>query len=190
MQRPTWRWARRGIRWKVISLLTDIIRSSLKEKVIRISLAALRVCSWGNFRWGRAERVANLRPPVSSGFALQNLMEKAPEVNLGPMMDVKLLNLVQTLSGRKWTDEDIVADLEVLATELQKNAHELTYAAAPLFATPSGCHCGLTAALCSHGVAASAQVVRGVRRGAALGQARMVADAPVRHVLETERAAA
>jgi len=58
-------------------------------------------------------------------------MEKAPEVNLGPMMDVKLLNLVQTLSGRKWTDEDIVADLEVLATELQKNAHELTYATAP-----------------------------------------------------------
>ena len=30
-------------RWKVIGLIVDILRNSLKEKVIRISLATLRV---------------------------------------------------------------------------------------------------------------------------------------------------
>ena len=69
--------------------------------------------------------------PRDTTTRTQNLLEKAPEVNLGPLMDNKLLNLCNVLSARKWTDEDILADLEMLTTELQKNAHELTYGRGP-----------------------------------------------------------
>ena len=53
-------------------------------------------------------------------------MEKAPEVNSLAMNENKVLTLCQTLAARKWSDEDIVADIEYLIEELQKTNTQLT----------------------------------------------------------------
>lgn len=84
-------------KFKMISLLMETIKNSTKEKVIRVSL-----------------------------MTYKNMLLKAPNVNLLPMMDNKLLALLQSLLIRKWADEDIVEEIEFLTEELKKNAHELS----------------------------------------------------------------
>lgn len=80
----------------MVGILVDTIKASIKEKVIRVSVSTLK-----------------------------NLMEKAPEANAQPMSDFKVLALAQTLSARKWTDEDLVNDITYLIDTLSQNAHEL-----------------------------------------------------------------
>jgi len=83
----------------VVGVLVDTIKASLKEKVIRVSIATLK-----------------------------NMVEKAPEANAQPMSDFKVLALCQTLSARKWTDEDLISDLAFLVDALSKDFHELGFA--------------------------------------------------------------
>jgi V-type H+-transporting ATPase subunit H len=54
------------------------------------------------------------------------------------MLVAKLLPFVNNLSTRKWSDEDIVEDVQYLKDELTANFRSLTYAA------PSICDLRLT----------------------------------------------
>ncbi|CAG8564357.1 11047_t:CDS:10, partial [Gigaspora rosea] len=55
-----------------------------------------------------------------------NLVEKAPEANLPAMLVAKLLNFCENLSVRKWSDSEIVEDIDFLKAQLQENFHSLT----------------------------------------------------------------
>jgi V-type H+-transporting ATPase subunit H len=57
----------------------------------------------------------------------KNLVEKQPEANLAAMLVAKLLPFTENLSTRKWSDTDIVEDIEYLKTELEENFHSLRY---------------------------------------------------------------
>ena len=54
-------------------------------------------------------------------------MKNAPEENLPAMVVAKLLQFVKALTGRKWTDQEIVEDLCFLQEELQASFDQLTY---------------------------------------------------------------
>ncbi|KDE02395.1 V-type H+-transporting ATPase 54 kDa subunit [Microbotryum lychnidis-dioicae p1A1 Lamole] len=84
-------------RRNIIPLLADLARQALKEKVIRIVVAALR-----------------------------NLVTKAPTENLPAMLVAKLLPFVKTLASRKWSDDEIKEDVEFLVEELTKSFEGLT----------------------------------------------------------------
>lgn len=73
----------------LIPILVDLVRSAVKEKVIRVSIATLK-----------------------------NLLAKAPERNSAVMLGCKLLGLVELLSERKWSDDEIEEDLSYLKSEL------------------------------------------------------------------------
>jgi V-type H+-transporting ATPase subunit H len=94
--------------------MTEAAQTAVKEKVIRVILATFRVC-----------------PPYYPESILkqfyQNLVSKAPESNLPAMLVVKLLPFVKNLSTRKWTDDDIVEDIQYLREELAENFRSLTY---------------------------------------------------------------
>jgi V-type H+-transporting ATPase subunit H len=51
---------------------------------------------------------------------------KAPDSNLPAMLVVKLLPFVKNLSTRKWSDEDVVEDIQFLKDELSANFQSLT----------------------------------------------------------------
>lgn len=78
-------------KFSVIPLLVDLARSAVKEKVIRVSVATLR-----------------------------NLLEnaKGSSENAVAMLGSKLLPLVENFKERKWSDDDIVEDLEYIHGEL------------------------------------------------------------------------
>ncbi|KAK3807602.1 MAG: ATPase V1 complex subunit H, partial [Benniella sp.] len=84
-------------KYDLIPHFVDIAKSAIKEKVIRVIIATFR-----------------------------NLVEKAPEANLAPMAAVKLLQFCENLSTRKWSDTDLVEDIDYLKTELENNFHTLT----------------------------------------------------------------
>jgi len=54
------------------------------------------------------------------------LVEKAPEANLAAMAAVKLLPFCENLSTRKWSDAEILEDVNYLKAELEENFHTLT----------------------------------------------------------------
>ncbi|KAI8368483.1 ATPase V1 complex subunit H [Blakeslea trispora] len=84
-------------KYDIIPLLVDIAKSAVKEKVIRVSIATLR-----------------------------NLVEKAPTQNLAAMLVVKLLPFSENLSTRKWSDTDILEDINFIKERLQENFQSLT----------------------------------------------------------------
>ncbi|KAF9359453.1 H(+)-transporting V1 sector ATPase subunit H [Mortierella sp. NVP85] len=84
-------------KYDLIPHFVDIAKSAIKEKVIRVIIATFR-----------------------------NLVENAPEANLAPMAAVKLLQFCENLSTRKWSDTDLVEDIDYLKTELENNFHTLT----------------------------------------------------------------
>jgi len=53
-------------------------------------------------------------------------VEKAPEENLAAMAAVKLLQFSENLSSRKWSDAEILEDVNYLKTELENNLQTLT----------------------------------------------------------------
>ena len=55
------------------------------------------------------------------------MVETAGNVARLPLMDNKFLKLCETLAGRKWSDDDIPAEIEFLKEELLKNVQELRY---------------------------------------------------------------
>ena len=82
---------------RIIPMLVESIRSSIKEKVIRISVSILR-----------------------------NLLEKAKLQNLQTILDLKVLPLCQLLLSRTWSDEDVLSDIQWLINELRQNASEMS----------------------------------------------------------------
>ena len=58
---------------------------------------------------------------------IQNLVSKAPQANLPAMLVAQLLPFAKNLSGRKWTDEDIVEDIQFLRDELSTRFESLTW---------------------------------------------------------------
>ena len=57
----------------------------------------------------------------------QNLVSKAPSANLPAMLVSQVLPFVKNLSTRKWTDEDILDDIQYLKDELTARFNSLTY---------------------------------------------------------------
>ena len=53
------------------------------------------------------------------------MVEKAPEANLAAMAAVKLLTFTENLSTRKWSDGEILEDVNYLKTELDENFQKL-----------------------------------------------------------------
>ncbi|KAI0085440.1 ATPase V1 complex subunit H [Irpex rosettiformis] len=84
-------------KYDIIPLLIDIAKAAVKEKVIRVIIATF--C---------------------------NLVSKAPSANLPAMLVAQLLPFVKNLSTRKWTDEDIVEDVQYLRDELTARFDSLT----------------------------------------------------------------
>ncbi|KAI0670643.1 ATPase V1 complex subunit H [Trametes maxima] len=84
-------------RFDIIPLLVDVAQGAAKEKVIRVIVATFR-----------------------------NLVSKAPQANLPAMLVAQLLPFAKNLSSRKWTDEDIVEDIQFLRDELSARFESLT----------------------------------------------------------------
>lgn len=85
-------------RFAVIPLLTELARSAVKEKVIRILVAIFR-----------------------------NLAEKAPDANLGSMLVAgNLLPLIQSFSTRKWSDDELKDDIDWLKEQLEEAKRKMT----------------------------------------------------------------
>ncbi|KAJ8651800.1 hypothetical protein O0I10_012621 [Lichtheimia ornata] len=83
--------------YDIVPKLTEIAKAAVKEKVIRVAVATLR-----------------------------NLVEKAPAENLAAMLVVKLLPFMENLSSRKWSDSDILEDIDYVKERLQENFQSLT----------------------------------------------------------------
>ncbi|KAG8863757.1 H(+)-transporting V1 sector ATPase subunit H [Tulasnella sp. 330] len=84
-------------KFDIVPLLMSIAQSVVKEKVQRVIVATYR-----------------------------NLVLKAPSANLPAMLVAKLLPFIKNLSTRKWSDEEIVEDIDFLKDELTKNFESLT----------------------------------------------------------------
>jgi V-type H+-transporting ATPase subunit H len=84
-------------KYDIIPLLTGVAQAAVKEKVIRVIISTFR-----------------------------GLVTKAPAANLPAMLVVQLLPFVKNLSGRKWSDEDIVEDVQFLKDELSARFESLT----------------------------------------------------------------
>eukprot|EP01103_Thecamoeba_quadrilineata_P000097 TRINITY_DN10076_c0_g1_i1.p1 TRINITY_DN10076_c0_g1~~TRINITY_DN10076_c0_g1_i1.p1 ORF type:complete len:460 (-),score=85.02 TRINITY_DN10076_c0_g1_i1:105-1484(-) len=80
---------------QVIMRLGGLIRTSVKEKVIRMAIACLR-----------------------------NLVNKGS--NNEEMIECNIVKEIDKLTQRKWADEDVIADLDVINQSLQKNMVELS----------------------------------------------------------------
>lgn len=100
-------------KYDVIALLTNVAKSAVKEKVTRVILATLRVCP------SHAE--------LESDADIQNLLVNAPAQNLPSMFTTKLLPFVTSLQSRKWSDEEIVEDVDYLKDELSNRLEGLTW---------------------------------------------------------------
>lgn len=87
----------------------------MKEKVIRIIVATFRVSPLNLSR-------------ISCGLIYaQNLVTKAPKENLPAMLVSQVLPFVKNLASRKWSDEDILEDVQFLKDELNARFQSLTH---------------------------------------------------------------
>ncbi|KAI0048224.1 ATPase V1 complex subunit H [Auriscalpium vulgare] len=84
-------------KYDVIPLFVDVAQAAVKEKVIRVNIATLR-----------------------------NLVTKAPSANLPAMLVAQLLPFTTNLATRKWSDEDILEDVQFLRDELKSRFQSLT----------------------------------------------------------------
>jgi len=84
-------------KYDIIPLLIDVAQGAVKEKVIRVIVATFR-----------------------------NLVIKASKQNLPAMLVAELLPFVKNLCARKWSDEDIMEDIQFLRDELTTNFQSLT----------------------------------------------------------------
>ncbi|KAF8494498.1 ATPase, V1 complex, subunit H [Gautieria morchelliformis] len=84
-------------KYDIIPVLTDIAQSAVKEKVIRVVIATFR-----------------------------NLVSRAPTQNLPAMFVVKLLPFVRNLAARKWSDDEVIEDIQYLNEELSAHFQDLT----------------------------------------------------------------
>ncbi|KAJ3307222.1 H(+)-transporting V1 sector ATPase subunit H [Kappamyces sp. JEL0829] len=75
--------------YHITPVLKDIAKSAIKEKVVRIILATFK-----------------------------NMVLLAPQENIIPMLGHKVLQAIEVLSVRKWSDPEIMDDLNLLRDEL------------------------------------------------------------------------
>lgn len=100
----------------MVPLLTDVAQGAVKEKVTRVVVATFRV----------SLNRSSIEISTSDLANLQNLVTKAPSANLPAMLVAELLPFVKNLFTRKWTDEDIIEDIQFLKDELTANFQSLT----------------------------------------------------------------
>jgi len=104
-------------KYDVIPLFISVAQAAAKEKIVRVNIATLRVCL--------------LQYLIATSYscleALKNLVTKAPSDNLPAMLVAQLLPFVKNLAGRKWSDEDILEDVNFLRDELEARFESLTY---------------------------------------------------------------
>lgn len=105
-------------KYDVIPLLIDTAQAAVKEKVIRVIVATFRV---------RLRSEINTWSYELTVLLVKNLVTKAPSANLPAMLVAQLLPFAKNLCGRKWSDEDVVEDVQFLRDELQANFQSLTY---------------------------------------------------------------
>ncbi|KAH7909139.1 ATPase V1 complex subunit H [Hygrophoropsis aurantiaca] len=84
-------------KYDIIPLLVSVAQAAVKEKVIRIIIATFR-----------------------------NLITTAPSANLPAMLVAELLPFSKNLCTRKWSDEDILEDIQFVRDELEVNFESLT----------------------------------------------------------------
>ncbi|KAF8894443.1 armadillo-type protein [Infundibulicybe gibba] len=84
-------------KYDIIPLMINVAQGAVKEKVIRVIVATFR-----------------------------NLVTIAPDSNLPAMLVAQLLPFAKNLCGRKWSDEDILEDVQFLKDELNTNFQSLT----------------------------------------------------------------
>jgi V-type H+-transporting ATPase subunit H len=84
-------------KYDVIPLFISAAQAAAKEKIVRVIIATLR-----------------------------NLVTKAPSANLPAMLVAELLPFVKNLAARKWSDEDILEDVNFLRDELEARFESLT----------------------------------------------------------------
>ncbi|KAI0797738.1 ATPase V1 complex subunit H [Abortiporus biennis] len=84
-------------KFDIIPLLTNVAQTAVKEKVIRVIVATFR-----------------------------NLVSKAPSANLPAMLVAQLLPFAKNLCSRKWSDEDVIEDVQFLRDELKARFESLT----------------------------------------------------------------
>ncbi len=85
-------------KYNVLPTLHEIVKSVIKEKVVRVIISTLK-----------------------------NLLLQAPEENVAPLLGNKFLPAVENLCARKWSDADISEDLEFIKEELTKNMAHLRW---------------------------------------------------------------
>ncbi|KAF8803618.1 ATPase, V1 complex, subunit H [Phlegmacium glaucopus] len=83
--------------YDIIPTLVEVAQNAVKEKVIRVIVATFR-----------------------------NLVTKAPAANLPAMLVSQLLPFAKNLAARKWSDEDILEDVQYLKEELNIRFQSLT----------------------------------------------------------------
>jgi V-type H+-transporting ATPase subunit H len=101
--------------YDIIPLLKNVAEEA-KEKVVRVILATYRVLLGA---------LKHLHP---TDLCFQNLVTIAPKQNLPAMLVAEVLPFVKFLGGptRKWTDEDVVEDIQFLKDELTAKFQSLT----------------------------------------------------------------
>ncbi|KAF9532416.1 armadillo-type protein [Crepidotus variabilis] len=83
-------------KYDIVPSLMDVAQTAVKEKVIRVVVATFR-----------------------------NLITKAPSANLPAMLVCQLLPFSKNLAARKWSDEDILEDVQYLKEELNTRFQSL-----------------------------------------------------------------
>lgn len=101
-------------KFDIIPTLVEVAQNAVKEKVIRVIVATFRV---GHMCLLRCH---------CKFIALQNLVTKAPKENLPAMLVSQLLPFAKNLATRKWSDEDILEDVQFLKDELNARFQSLT----------------------------------------------------------------
>ncbi|KDN52585.1 ARM repeat-containing protein [Tilletiaria anomala UBC 951] len=86
-----------NIIFPVVATLTEVAKSAIKEKVIRVIVATFR-----------------------------NLLQKASAANAPALLGSKVLPLAESLTARKWSDEEINEDLDYIVEELNTKLQNMS----------------------------------------------------------------
>lgn len=84
-------------KYDLISVLLDICRNAVKEKIVRISVATL-----------------------------VNMVNQAPKVSIGSLISQSAMPMLKTLKDRKWADDELIEDLQYLSDHLQEEFDLMT----------------------------------------------------------------
>lgn len=103
--------------YDIIPLLKNIAEEA-KEKVVRVILATYHV----------SNKYLDWAKRIDAHLLSQNLITVAPKQNLPSMLVAEVLPFVRFLGGptRKWTDEDVVEEIQFLREELTAKFESLS----------------------------------------------------------------